>query len=177
MNASSLQSGDPRFDGHLERPFESLSASERLWWLEETMRFAGEARPVVPGGTGVLRRVAWRVDAGPGRSPAPPRIDGLGVFEAELVLTIDDRDLRVARMQATDRAEVSVATRRDGPLQDSPRSVDLSATAGWSDLVGQFVVLRYLTADRSRLGIELERDRPVVVFAAGTAAIEIRRNL
>lgn len=86
-----------------------------------------------------------------------------------------DRRLYLAWDQPDDHSQVGAALRSHFPDEDLLRDVDVSASVGWADLVGQFVVLRYLTPDRSRLGIEIERDRPVVEVVADDAFIEIRR--
>lgn len=165
---------DRDFDGHLERPFEALSVTERLWWLDEAARFSAACRPFVPGGQGVLHRVSVPLVAG--RDSA-----GSGVLDGELRLLIDDRVVSLSSASPADGdvdvdGVVAASVRRQDSGAPPQREGDLSATPTWRPLIGEFVVLRYATIDRSRLAIEVERDRAAILIAAGAAAITVRRG-
>lgn len=161
---------DRDFDGHLERPFEALSVAERLWWLDETARFSAACRPFVPGGQGVLHGVSMPFVGGRDSG-------GDGVMEGELRLLIDDRVVALACGSPAEGGVgvvVAATVRRQSSGEPPLGDGDLSATPIWRPLIGQFVVLRYATIDRSCLAIEVQRDRAAIVIEAGAGAISVR---
>lgn len=187
------------FDGHHERPFDSLTVEERLWWLDELIALAAECRPFLSGGQGILRSVAVRAmtDVSEQTTKAPALPERFAF--AGLLLGIDDRLILLEPETAADRGgDGTSAPMMDDrsrpprlgvhlfdagsmphPWACSTRGVDPAGSAPalpgagpalLQPLVGAFVVLRFEDVGRTRIMIDAGEDHPALVVAAVGAA-------